>query len=125
MRDHPDNLRAFVNGQLNEAETDIILNHLAECDQCLRIVDQLWAEYPTDLAYKAIPELDPITAKRLEKRLVKQIHRSDLSGRMVWLGTAGLMNTHLTILGPMVEAYLTVLSLLFRTGHTKQRRKTS
>ncbi len=122
--DHPQNLLAFVNGQLSETETTTILSHLAQCDQCLATVDQLWAEHPVGLASRAVPELDPIAAKRLENRLVKRIHRSDLGGRVVWLGTVGLMNTHLVMFGPMLETYLTLLSLLFSSKpYTKTKKE--
>jgi hypothetical protein len=113
---HPHNLQTFVDGRLSEAEVTSVLGHLAVCEECLAAVDWLWAKHPTSLAGQAIPELDATTAKRLEDQVVRRIQRSDLLGMVVYLGTAGLINTSMTMLRPMFDAYLEMLDPLLTIG---------
>lgn len=106
---HPEDLLAFVSGQLTEAETEAVINHLAECDDCLETVDLLWNSQSAEVGPRSISSLDAITVQRLEQQLLRRIHRSNLAGRAVWLGTSGLVETYLTMLPPLVETCLVLL----------------
>ncbi|MCB0154733.1 MAG: zf-HC2 domain-containing protein [Anaerolineae bacterium] len=106
---HPEDLLAFVSGQLTEAETEAVINHLVECDDCLEAVDLLWNSQSAEAGPGSISSLDAATVQRLEQQLLRRIHRSNLAGRAVWLGTSGLMETYLTMLPPLVETCLVLL----------------
>lgn len=98
---HPASLEAFVAGRLSDDEAAAVLAHLNECEQCLEGVDRLWAEYSTGIAEMDIPEPASTTTSRIERRLVHRLHRSDLWGRTIWLGTFGLLNTLTAMLRPL------------------------
>ena len=101
---HPDNLRAFVNGELDQIQIDVVMAHLAECDVCLAEVDALWAAQAQMALSNPVPALDETTARRVEKRLLNQLHRSDFGGRALWLGTAGFINTIFALLRPLINS---------------------
>ena len=116
MIDHPHDLAAFVAGKLSEAEANRVISHLSDCEACLDQVDALWAIHADDLEPIVIPELDPDTIARLEGQLLRRIQRSDLSGRAVWLGTSGMLDTYLTLLPPTVNTWLALLRPLLTLG---------
>jgi anti-sigma factor RsiW len=114
---HPDNLSAFVDGLLNEAEAEVVISHLGECDLCLEAVDQLWLSRSTQPGeMDSLPSLDPALVQRLEEQLLRRIRRSDLAARAVWLGTSGLVDTYLTMLPPFVNTCLVLLRPIFGLG---------
>lgn len=123
MTEHPENLLAFVSGQLSEPEAEAVISHLAECDRCLTTVDDLWQDSLRHLTERPSPSLDQETAKRLEGRLLRQIHRTDLGGRAVWLGTAGLLDTTLTLAPSLVDTYLALLRPVFNIKQSSSQRR--
>lgn len=90
------NLEALFSGCLSDTAADVVIAHLAACDHCLAIADDLWAE-TADLT---IPDLDLERATRVEGRLRRNIYRSNLGGQVVRLGTQGLLRVWLGLLGP-------------------------
>ena len=96
-----ENLAAFVSGRLTEIETEAILTHLEECEHCLTIVDGLWEEGGwQDLDSNL--HLDKEAAARLEQKLYRRIHRSQLAGDVVALGTRGMLQTVFALMAPFV-----------------------
>ena len=65
-------LEYFANGRLPPTACESILNHLADCDQCLTVMDVLWTSQPENAAV-ALPL--PI-AKRLERTLRQRIRNT-------------------------------------------------
>ncbi len=95
-------LEQFVTGLLSEAEAEDVMSHLAECEQCLSLTDTLWTSQPVGRTLSESVDLDVTTAERLERRLVSRIHRSNLSGAVVRLGTQGFMSVALGLLRPLI-----------------------
>lgn len=101
---HPDlpTLLQFVNGTLDGATTNQVMQHMAECDACLETVDRLWAEKPSALAVSADLDLDRQTARKIERKLLKRINRSNLGGSVVNFGIGGFANVLLAVIRPFL-----------------------
>ena len=95
-----DILSSFVAGQLGKSETNQVMTHLAECEECLVRVDDLWARQPTGAAIAV--GLDDRTAIRMERHLISRIHRSNLAETILSLGTEGFMSVAMTLLRPFL-----------------------
>lgn len=91
-------LEALVRGELSEDEFEVVSQHTSHCDTCLAHLDQLWA--PLRLSETQVPALDPRQAKRMERQLVRHLHREALSANMIWLATKGLLKVMLTLIRP-------------------------
>ena len=89
-------LEALYSGLLSDAVADVVIAHLAACEHCLAIADDRWA----GTADLAIPNLDLESATRVERRLRRNIHRSNLGGQIFRLGTQGLVRVWLGLLEP-------------------------
>jgi len=100
---HSYRLAEFVAGELNEIETAIVTQHVAECEACLTYLDQLWAISEFNLDEPDIPHLNPHSLYKLEQRLFRQIHRSSLGANTIWLGTKGIFEVFLAILKPFFQ----------------------
>jgi anti-sigma factor RsiW len=92
------NLQALFSGGLTDAAAEIVIAHLAACDRCLTLADELWAE----TAARTIPDFDHERATRVEGRLRQNIYRSNLGGQVVRLGTQGLLRVWFGLLGPFL-----------------------
>ena len=97
-------LEHFVSGRLTDHESDQVMAHLAECDVCLSSTDELWASQPVGEAVSYIVDLDADTATRVERKLVRKIHRSNMTGSVVRLGTQGFLSVMLGLLRPLMGA---------------------
>ena len=89
-------LEALFSGCLSDAAADVVIAHLAACDHCLAVADDLWAK-TADLP---IPDLDLERATRVEAHLRRNIYRSNLGGQVIRLGTQGLLRVWLGLLAP-------------------------
>ncbi len=99
-----DLLERYVSGQLSETESESITSHLAECEACLSLTDQLWTRQPIGEALLDNPDLDTDTASRLERKLVARIHRSNLGSAVTRLGTQGFLSVAFGLLRPFMAA---------------------
>jgi|GEM_PF-6398134 len=101
---HPDlpTLRKFVNGSLDSATTNQVMQHMAECDACLETVDRLWTEKPVAAAVSPVINLDKHTARTIERKLLKRINRSNLGGTVVNFGIGGFANVLLAVIRPFL-----------------------
>jgi hypothetical protein len=86
-------------GRLADAEEQAVIAHLVECEPCLAAVDRLWDELLATSGL-AVPDLKPEAAERVERDLWRRIHRSDLAGETIRLGTHALLLVLLALLGP-------------------------
>lgn len=91
-------LEAMVKGKLSEAQVEEVSQHVSECESCLAQLDQLWAT--TLRIPEPVPRLEPQQAKRMERELVRHLHREALGANMIWLATKGLLNVILTLIRP-------------------------
>ncbi len=103
VNEHPNSLEAFVEGRLNEHETQTILEHLAECDQCLADVDLLWGRDLGRPDGLQMPDLDPIVSSRLHRYLLRRIHMSQLTRDIVLLGTRSLVGVAVALIRPVMN----------------------
>lgn len=108
VADHPDALLSqFVAGTLSPSETEQVLDHLDHCERCLDQVEQLWETSPLweviPLAVEAGADMERERAQRIERQVINQIHRSDVAGRVLWLGTEGFLQVSFALLRPLLE----------------------
>lgn len=96
-------LRRFVAGELDDAENEAVLAQLAEDETSLKYVDALWEAQPSQTAVAQLPDLEPERAQRVRRRLIHQIHRSDLAKNMVRMGTTGFGSVAMSLLRPLLE----------------------
>ncbi len=109
-------LGKFVAGELEDAEAEQVLAQLAEDEASLQIVDELWQEQPSQTAVSHLPNLEPEHAKKVRRRLIQQIHRSDLAVNIVKMGTQGFGAVATSLLRPLLDTKN-------REGRHKRRRK--
>ncbi len=108
VADHPDSLLAsFVAGILSPTDAEQVLLHLETCERCLSLTEQMWETTPLvgTLAAAAdeTTEIEQERARRIEARVMNQIHRSDVAGRALWLGTQGFAQVSFALLRPLLE----------------------
>ena len=106
-------LRKFVAGELDEAQHEAVLAHLAEDDASLEIVDALWEEQASHTAVPKLPKLKPERASQIRRQLVHQIHRTTLTKNMIQMGTQGFSSVAGSLLRP----------LLSNNNHTRRHRR--
>lgn len=97
-----EDLAAFVTGRLTEVETETILAHLETCERCLMIVDGFWEEGNSQVV-DSDRHLDKDSAAQIEERLYGRIHRSQLAGDVITLGTRGMLEMVFALLAPFTE----------------------
>ncbi|MCL4868787.1 MAG: zf-HC2 domain-containing protein [Anaerolineae bacterium] len=106
--EHPESLlESYVAGTLSEAEIEQVLAHLETCDHCLAITERLWETTPLPGGLAALPsepvDPEPVRVQRIEQRVINQIHRSEVAGRALWLGTEGFAQVSFALLRPLLE----------------------
>ncbi len=95
-------LRRFVAGKLNPEEAEEVIRYLPEDDDALTFVDGLWLAQNS--WHKAVNPVTPLTTQKVElvqKKIVKRIHRSDLSANIFRMGTIGFGQVILALLRPL------------------------
>jgi hypothetical protein len=97
-------LRSFVAGELDQTETEQIMAQLAEDEASLQIVDELWHDQPSQTAVIQLPNLEPERAQQVRRRIIRQIHRSDLAINVMKLGTQGFSNVAMSLLRPLLDS---------------------
>jgi hypothetical protein len=96
-------LRELIAGRMETVESARLLAHIEQCDHCLAQADELWSQQPVAAVVADWVELDAPTAQRLERQLVRKIHRSNLSADMLRLGTQGFLSVAVSLLRPIVR----------------------
>lgn len=106
MNEHPSNalLQALSVNALEGEQRESLLEHLAECDDCLGSFDDLWRRRFSDASEPASPDPDPQTATRLENRVFSRIHVASLAGSFLWLATDGILWVILGLLNPLLDS---------------------
>lgn len=95
-------LKRFVNGELDTIESERVLSILGESEHCLDMLDEIWAEQPIGRALAESEILDKDRSKRIESRIVQQIHLSDTLATTVKLGTTGFGAVASGLLRPLI-----------------------
>jgi len=106
--EHPEALLAsFVAGTLPQEENELVLAHLETCDDCLQITEQFWETAPWHGNLAEVTRRDELLeeerARRIEQRVINQIHRTEIAGRALWLGTEGFVQVSFALLRPLLE----------------------
>jgi hypothetical protein len=98
-------LLLFVNGELDSEASEEILIVLAEDDESLEMVDQLWKENNviTLSDETTVDNLDQAAADDLERKLTDKIHRSDLTSNVLRLGTQAAGMAYWALVRPLVN----------------------
>lgn len=91
-------VQKMMTGQLNEQETEQLLELIEQSDENLETADAVWAEHLATL--NNAPALKSQDTQRLAQLLARRIHRSDLSGQIVKIGTQGFTQVALALLRP-------------------------
>jgi anti-sigma factor RsiW len=106
MIDKPstEKLKRFVEGELDADETERMLTYLAQDDEALDVVDELWQEisFASIDEDGQVPELDDATAQEVERLLFDRIHRTDLTGDVLRLSTQAASAVYWALLRPFV-----------------------
>lgn len=108
---HPD-LNLYLNGTLTPDESTDVETHLESCDECLALLDDIWGIRLTKAVDLEEPAMPDSTARAIENRLLNQIHRSDLGGQAIQLGTRGFFQVLLAIIKPFLS---------FTSAHKQER----
>ncbi len=97
-------LKRFVAGDLDTDATERILTYLSENDDAVETVDTLWQEINLTPSGgdSEVPELDDATAAKVEQQLFDRIHRTDLTGDVLRLGTQAASTVYWALLRPFV-----------------------
>jgi hypothetical protein len=87
MTKHPElaHIEEFVRGQLDEAESETMLAHLATCETCIDVVDQLWTQVGVGSRQIKIQDPDYGTTRSIHKGLMHRIHIQDLGYQLIKL----------------------------------------
>lgn len=96
-------LERYVAGQLSAAASEIVILHLETCDACIDYVETLWAATDIKVAIPSEsegPDIDK--TNELERRLIGQVHRSNLGGTLVQIGLGGFLDVFLALLRPLM-----------------------
>lgn len=96
-------LRRFVAGELDAAEAEAVMAQLAEDEASLEMVDALWQEQPSQTAVVELPDLDPERAQQVRRRIIHQIHRSDLALNVAKMGVQGFGSVAVGLLRPLLD----------------------
>lgn len=97
-------LKRFVAGELDADDVGRILTYLAQDDDALEMVDELWQEISLTPPGNNddVPVLDNATTQEVERLLFDRIHRSDLTGDVLRLGTQAASAVYWALLRPFV-----------------------
>lgn len=87
MTKHPEleRIEEYVTGQLDEAESEAMLTHLATCDTCIDVVDRLWADAGIASRRGEIQDPDYRTVRSIHSGLLHRIHIQDLGYQLIKL----------------------------------------
>lgn len=97
-------LQKFVAGELPVEDEERILAILAEDEETLAIVDELWTQ--EQHLSESIPnrrDIESERAQRIEKHIIKSIHRSNLALNVATFGTKGFLTVAMSLLKPLVD----------------------
>jgi hypothetical protein len=95
-------LQQFFAGELDEAESDEIIEILAANQTSLEIIDQLSSQ---SNAQAQTPVLKNEVVQRLESNLMQRIHVSNMLGAVLKMGTRGFASVTMGLLRPFIHRH--------------------
>jgi len=93
-------LSRFVAGKLSDAETEELLLLLASDEESLRRVDELWSAQPLQTMLTNEEDLDRERSLRMQRRLIREINRTNLAENVVKFATHGFAAVAAGLLRP-------------------------
>jgi anti-sigma factor RsiW len=106
MTDHPetDVLISLLSGELSADDSDGLLRHIAECPRCHAAYEDIWSQTlslpPTDSG-----AADPASASRVERDLLRRLHRVRLTENVVELASHGFLFVMLRLIQPIADVF--------------------
>lgn len=96
-------LKRFVGGEMDEVESEQVIEIIGENERCLDFVESLWLEEPIGqaLADTTLPDLT--TRSRISEQLFRQIRRANAVGTAVSFGVRGFGMVTTGLLKPLVS----------------------
>ena len=98
----PNTLALFVAGELGDEEMEDLLLQLTQDEETLRQVDELWSTQPLQAIITDVSEIDTETSQRVQRRLTREISRSNLAANVVKFGMRGFFAVAAGLLKPML-----------------------
>lgn len=104
MSDHPEwsELEALLADRLDGSRAESIVEHLADCDRCMALADQIWGGLAALSEDLEVPSIDAATRWDVERSVFRRIHRADAGSQLARLMTDGLLAVILALLRPLV-----------------------
>lgn len=105
MKGHPSDevLQAMLRAELARSARNELIDHVAECDQCFAVVEELWIGILDDQADLSRLHLDSVASRRIEDRLFSQIHAASLAVAASRLATTGFLEVTIGLLRPILD----------------------
>lgn len=106
MTDHPepDVLISLLSGELPADDGDELLGHIAECPRCHAAYEELWNHTFSRLP-KGSGVADSATASRVERDLLRRLHRIRLTENVVELASHGFLFVMLRLIQPITDVF--------------------
>lgn len=105
MSEHPDEkiLGLLFERSLDLDESDALMLHLSECEECLGRVEERWGGIVGLVDDADIPTAGGQEWARIEGGLFRQVHLATLGSDVSWLVTGGFLSVVLYLLKPVVR----------------------
>jgi hypothetical protein len=81
----PEEIKSFISGDLDDIESECIIQHLSECEVCLTAVDELWKTQED--------QSGSLDQEKIKQRLLQKIYRTNLIGNFIKLSGKGFLYT--------------------------------
>lgn len=96
-------LEMFVNGTLDDVESERVLSILGDNDSCMELLERIWQNHPLWQAMANTPLPDGETSKRMAEGVVRRIRRSNATGTLAKFGISGFGAVASGLLKPLIK----------------------
>lgn len=105
MTSHPPDelLQSILQAELDRATRNELIDHVADCERCFALVEELWASACNEQADLSLVHLDAMASRRIESRLFSQIHAASLTAAASRLATTGFLEVTIGLLRPILD----------------------
>ena len=96
-------LRRFVRGEMDDADSTVVIEALTENEQGMALLASLWRQQPAGMPLIDVPDLDMDVAYRIQSRLEGQIQQAGLARALLKMGTNGFFSAALGLIRPFAH----------------------